>query len=528
MAPYFSRIRGEFGTMYHCVRRLAILHITTAVLLTASTAEAGTGVLKLTVVDHETGEPIPCRIHLRNSHGVARTVPGLPFWHDHFAFPGTVELELNRGAYTFLVERGPEYVHVRGHFTINDYAQDEKVVHLKRAVDMAAENWWAGDLHVERPLREIELAMRAENLHVASVITWTDEKNPWDGKRQPEQTVVQFDGNRFYDLMAGRDQRGGGGAMLLSNLDSPLDLAGATRDHPSAAEFLLAARERNSSAWVDAARPFAWDLPIWLAAGQVDSIGLAHDHMQREGMQRGKLAGRAPLPRDYPGPMATAHWSEAIYYHVLNSGLRIPPSAGSGSGQSPNPMGYNRVYVWVDKDRFNYQTWLEGFRQGRVVVTNGPLLRPLANGRLPGSVFQAAAGESVNIDLTMSLSTRDPINYLEVIHNGRVLQSVRLADYAKNGGRLPPLTIQESGWFLVRAVADVGSTYRFASTGPWYVEFDERPRVSRASVQFFADWVEQRAAQIKLTDPQQQQAAMYWIDQARAFWSDRVQQATAE
>jgi hypothetical protein len=58
---------------------------------------------------------------------------------------------------------------------------------------------------------------------------------------------------------------------------------------------------------------------------------------------------------------------------VLNCGLRIPPSAGSGSGVLPNPVGYNRVYVHLD-EQLTYDGWWQGFKQGRSLVTNGPLL----------------------------------------------------------------------------------------------------------------------------------------------------------
>ena len=47
-------------------------------------------------------------------------------------------------------------------------------------------------------------------------------------------------------------------------------------------------------------------------------------------------------------------------------------------------MGYNRVYVHCGEST-DVRGWWEGLRAGRVVVTNGPLLRPRVNGELPGS-----------------------------------------------------------------------------------------------------------------------------------------------
>ncbi len=90
----------------------------------------------------------------------------------------------------------------------------------------------------------------------------------------------------------------------------------------------------------------------------------------------------------YPSPSGGGRWSEKIYYDLLNCGLRIPPTAGSGSGRVANPLGYNRMYVHVEGE-LTYEKWWDGVRAGRLVVTNGPLIRPSVEGQPPGYVFQA-------------------------------------------------------------------------------------------------------------------------------------------
>jgi hypothetical protein len=483
------------------------------------------GELRINVVDADTREPIACRMHLKNAKGVAQKAARMPFWNDHFVFPGNLKLKLPRGDYSFELERGPEYLDRKGHFTINDYADDEQVIDLKRAVNMADEGWWSGDLHIHRTEKDIRLLMQAEDLHVAPLITWWNDKNPWQGKPLPTEPVVRFDENRIYDLLGGEDERGGG-ALLFFNLAAPLEIAGATREFPPSTKFLLAARQQGR-AWIDIEKPFWWDVPIWLASGKVDSIGLANNHMHRDGMLTNEAWGK---PRDrgrFRDPHGNGQWSEEIYYHVLNSGLRIPPSAGSASGVLPNPVGYNRVYVWVDKKDFSYEAWWEAFKMGRVVVTNGPLIRPLANNRLPGHVFTAATGEEMDVEITLNLATRDPISYLDIVKDGRVVQSVRLDEVAKTG-HLPPVHFTESGWVLVRAVTDVDKTYRFASTAPWYVEVGERPRISKGSAQFFLDWMNEYTAKLKFEDPDERRETLRFHNAARRFWEQRVADANAD
>ena len=189
----------------------------------------------------------------------------------------------------------------------------------------------------------------------------------------PEPALVQFDTDRFYHLLAGEDERGGG-ALLYFNLPRPLELAaGREREYPH--ESVRRTGAAAVGAHIDIEKPFWWDMPVWVALGLVDSIGLAHNHLSRDGVLAGEAWGKPRDPVFYPGAHGTGLWSQDIYYHLLNCGLRIPPSAGSASGVLDNPLGYNRVYVHCG-DTLTYDGWWEGLRTGRVVVTNGPLLRP--------------------------------------------------------------------------------------------------------------------------------------------------------
>src|SRR5262249_27293668 len=149
----------------------------------------------------------------------------LPFWFDHFVCPGTVGLDLPSGKYTVEIERGPEYERHAGSFTLAAGAGQALTVELRRLADLPAEGWWPGDLHVHRPVRDIELLMRAEGLHVAPVITWWNNQNLWAKERPPADPLVRFDGDRYSHVMAGEDEREGG-ALLFFQLARPLAVAG--------------------------------------------------------------------------------------------------------------------------------------------------------------------------------------------------------------------------------------------------------------------------------------------------------------
>jgi hypothetical protein len=476
------------------------------------------GELTLTIVDPATKKPIPCRMHVRDERERPQRAAKMIFWDDHFVFPGTVKLKLPRGTYHYEIEHGPEYVTMNGYFVVADQAKDEKTFELKRACDMADEGWWSGDLHVHRPVKDAELLMRADDLHVANIVTWSEKKTEWARKPPPTETVKRFDGNRYYDLVAG-ESVGAGGTLLFLNLPKPL----ATDEGADSQLRLLSAAREEQTAWIDASRVTAWDLPLWLATGRVDSIELCDDQFCRATTHEDPT-GR---PHDYrsAGAAGVGRWTHEIYYHVLNCGSRIPPTAGSGSGEAPNPIGYSRVYVWVDKENFSYEAWWKGLRLGRSVVTNGPLIRPFANGRQPGHVFQAPEGEELTFEVGLNVTNREAISYFELVKDGRVVQSLRYDEWTAKNGLFAPVEFDASGWFLVRAVTDNEETFRFATSAPWYVEIGDKPnRISKDSARFFLDWLDERRQAIEGSDhPESDESKKMWSD-AKEYWERLVEQ----
>ena len=321
------------------------------------------GQIEIRVTDEHTGEPLAVNMFLKDAHGRNKFPPKLPKWKDHFSFDGSAVLKLPTGQYTFEMERGPEYQIRSGHFEIQKDSNGLENVTLRRFVDMKQEGWWSGDLHIHRGIDELPLIMRAQDLHIAPVITWWNDQNQWRGKPLPEQLLFEPQPGDFYRIMAGEDERGGG-ALLYFNLNRPLDLPNRTRnnEYPPMARFLEEAHRLSARVHVDLEKPFWWDTPLLLATGQIDSIGLANNHMQRSGMLANEAWGK---PRDktfYPDPRGNGFWSQDIYYHILNAGIRLPPSAGSASGVLPNPVGYNRVYVHCPNG-LTWDAWWEGLRR---------------------------------------------------------------------------------------------------------------------------------------------------------------------
>ena len=477
--------------------------------------------VRLTVSDRAGGEPTPCRVHLFTAGGEPVPVSAYPQWDDHFTCEGTAEFDLPPGEYVIECERGPEFGRVGSRFEVVEGKTAARTIVVPRLRSMASEGWRSADLHIHRPLHEVPLLAEAEGLDYAPTITWWNDRSLWANEPLPARSLRR-QRNVWVDALAGEDEREGG-ALLFFGLGRPLPITGAGREHPSPLEFARLAKA--GGAWIDVEKPFWWDAPTWLASGLVDSIGLANNHMCRSLMLENEAWGRGRDEQRLPPPRGNGYWSQELYYQILNAGLRVPPSAGSASGVLPNPVGYNRVYAHVGDD-FTIEEWWAALRTGRVFVTNGPLLRVLANDELPGAVFRIDEGGDDHISLSVALGSNDPIHALEVVANGEVVRTIPLAGaFADTVVELDlPL---EPGWFLVRAICDVEETFRFASTGPFYVEGPQGRRSSRAACEFFADWVEQRIERVALDAGPQRDAVLAPHRAAVRFWSTQADLATA-
>src|SRR5262249_42912333 len=186
--------------------------------------------IEFSILEKKTGKPVPCRVHIKDKNGKPQRAGALPFWYDHFVCQGAAQLQLPSGEYSYEVERGPEYAMATGTFMVKEKDQEKVNVELERLLDLTKEGWWSGDLHVHRPVTDIELLMRAEDIHLAPVFTWWNNRNEWAGKALPENPLFQFDQNRYYHVMAGEDEREGG-ALLYFNLQQPLAITDANREH---------------------------------------------------------------------------------------------------------------------------------------------------------------------------------------------------------------------------------------------------------------------------------------------------------
>ncbi|MGB5631101.1 MAG: hypothetical protein WBM57_17160, partial [Woeseiaceae bacterium] len=122
-----------------------------------------------------------------------------------------------------------------------------------------------------------------------------------------------------------------------------------------------------------------------------------------------------------------------------------------------------------------------------------PLLGFSAGGRGPGEELALADGEHT-IEYAGFMRSAVPIDHVEVVHNGRVVDTVQIAGNGTTADLEGTVTVPESGWLLLRAWSErshrlVFDLYPYATTTPVWISVGGRLPTSQDDAEYFLAWV---------------------------------------
>jgi hypothetical protein len=189
----------------------------------------------------------------------------------------------------------------------------------------------------------------------------------------------------------------------------------------------------------------------------------------------------------------------AVWYRLLNLGFRLPAGAGTDATADyaapiRGHVGMDRVYVWVPELPPTTSSWKEGLKQGRTFATNGPLIEFTLGRQRVGDEIKFD-GAQATVPFTATLRSIVPVDHFEVVCNGRVAQTLKLAGARDSADVTGSLPLNESGWCVLRASSNnaeypVLDNYVYATTSPVYVTIGGKPPRSPEDAKYFAAWIE--------------------------------------
>ncbi len=491
------------------------------------------GEIEIALVEENTDQRLPCRVQVRGPNGNAikpRAIDTVQGWS---LVDGKLFFRGRAGEYHYDIFHGPEFAPARGHFILDKKSEAVDIIELPRHADLKSEGWYGGDLLNFHTSEKAQKWLAAEGLFMAaSMLDASIAKSPTqkaDASTDESNSVEASSSNAVPTDAASiannytsyHDRRAGSGLTIHHWLPKE-----PVAENSPSSQLIVQAKKQaiDDSALpvhVEIQKLWARDLPVWLASGRIDSIQLLSDHLTIEGKAASEVKPLVMPEGNFKGGRAGGRIVEQIYFQMLDAGLRIPLTAGSGFAKTPSPLGYNRVYALIGNA--SNETWWQAIRAGNSIVTNGPLLRVNANGMPPGHVFQS--NEAIELDVGVVLTVADPVEYLEVIVNGSSVYRAALDEYAKQGGKIPTIKVDQSGWMVVRVITGREFSYRMATTSPFYIEIAGKQRVQASAVEYFQKWLQKTREEIAKLPPDVSKLHQPYLQSAEKFWEARRQLA---
>ena len=176
--------------------------------------------------------------------------------------------------------------------------------------------------------------------------------------------------------------------------------------------------------------------------------------------------------------------------------------------------------------------WFAAIRQGQTFFSTGPLVtRFEVEGRGPGEDIFVAPDASPSVRVVADVVSIAPVDSLEALVNGDVVQTVRATDPLRVSfeGRVDmPL----GGWIALRASGPksryLGDDYAFAQTSPVYVIRKGIRYLKASDVAFLADTVRAIWARVEKSrwrSDAERDAFKAAVDRALAVYQERAAQA---
>lgn len=444
--------------------------------------DPGRNWVRVTVVDEESGRPVPSRVHFRSPEGIPFPPHGhhpqvnrdLDSWHSDiggdlklgsitYAYvDGRCEGWLPRGEVLVDVAQGFEYQPLRSRLRIEP-GQQELVLPLRRVRDLNAERWFAGDTHVHfLSTQGAQLEARGEGVNVINLLlsqwghlfTNTEEFTGEPLVSRDGRTIVHASQENRQHLL---------GHLTLLGLKR--QVAPWCSDGPSEAE-LGGTLEVTMADWADRCH------------AQGGTVILPH----------------LPAPNGEPAALIATGRADAVemlshnpyshleYYRYLNGGYRLPLVGGTDKMSSDVPVGLYRTYVHIpEEEEFTYESWCRNLAAGRTFLSGGPLLSFHAEGAGIGDTIRLPQGGGT-VEVHAEVQSIFPVHCLQVVERGRVVAEANSASGSRHLALHDRIHVDGDTWLAARVAGPdyTATAHRdgwgrgiMAHTSPVYVATSE-------------------------------------------------------
>lgn len=468
------------------------------------------GKLAVTVRDGKNGPPTSAKIMLTASDGKAYAPPDAyhrvgqrALFLDFFHTDGMFEVDLPPGEVKLTAMKGFERLPVEISPTVVDGEVTQVAITLERFTNAKARGWYSGSDHVHMNYggnlhntpENLLFMASAEDLDVVGEkIANKDNRifdhqffnGPYDvGRSTPDRLLAW--GEEYRPPFYGHINFINLTKHLISPFTTGYEDTAIASLYPSNTDMFRLARKQGAIG--GHVHPFSAD---------PETVGYANARTFPVDLALGSF--------EYVEVMTSAAYARhtgKVWHRALNCGFRVTPSGGEDSISNLHrtpAVGAARVYADLG-GKLEWSRWVDAIREGRTMVTNGPLVWMTINGDGPGGEIRLPAGGG-SVEVQATLESAFPVDRVELIFRGEVVKTVPATDGGRKAswrGRVP---VERSGWFTLRALSD-GPAYPIddenlhAETAAVYVLVGDEPIRSREDAEYFIRWIDAITEQAK-------------------------------
>ncbi len=454
-----------------------------------------------------------------------------------FHVPGEFRVEVPVGTVSLTAVKGFEFVPASASAEIRANEVTTIAIPLARMTDMNAKGWYSGSTHVHMNY--------AGNLHN------TLENLMMMSAAEDQDIVLEQIANKDNRVLDYQFFIPGGGTHPLSRPEMLLVVGQEYRPPFWGHVFMFGLRDHLISPFttgyegtaIESLYPTNTDM-FRKARSQGAYVGYVHAFAGEADPLAADLgAGRGFMVDAALGTTDAVEWSAAgrsgffPLYAVWNNGLKVSAVGGEDSISSLHAsklVGSERTYVHTGGKGLDMHAWLDGMREGRAFVTNGPLVELSVNGMLPGETVNLPAGGG-RVRVEGRVRSVVPLQNVTLLFNGQPVEQLPLSADRKSADLDKTLAVSGSGWYHLRAEgapADrfpLDTGYPQAFTNPVWTIVGDQPVRDRASAEYSLKWIDklqQLAAAWPGWRSQKEKDHVYGqLDEARAVYRQRMSEA---
>jgi hypothetical protein len=467
------------------------------------------------VNDAGTGEPTPCRVRFTDAEGkyhaplgrltefakgCAQDVGGnLLLGQEKFAYiDGACEIQLPPGPITVRISKGPEYVPLQETIPLTQ-GKPALRFEINRWINLREQGWYSGDVFA-RFLSPHAALLEGAGEDLAVVNLLAAEYEAWD--LTPQQNISTPEAENPNSVAGPREYREKqhkhvSNILAFSGQQPALEMPGhmavvnTLNQHPTLGHLALLNCHRIvfplKFGGID--EQDDWTLTDWcdqchrkggLVIGIKAFKGVLDHHQETlADCLLGKVDALLAMDDLAIDRCSELHQAGlALWSSLLMCGYRLPLVGGSGKASNCDLLGNTRTYARLTHgDPLTYKAWIEAVRAGRTFVTTGPIISLEVDGHGPGNcVDLERPNETVRV--RAEARAQSEFETLEVICNGRVIQSVHLEPSKTEAVLEFDVQVAASSWLLARCTGPYcwPRLSRLAAiTSPVYVRVGLRP-----------------------------------------------------